>query len=168
MVADIGGGTTDGIIFQSGLPRKLFTINIAGVSFTNDLSVGLGIPIEEAEKVKLDLGIINTTSMQETLEVHNVSNDILAVPQRKIHLILLSRALELASHLKREIQSLDFPLHSGLVLTGGGSEISGLAKVLSKFLKIQVIKATDIHEPGLVPSPLKQNKYTTVYDKVAF
>ena len=52
MTIDIGGGTTDGIIFKSGKPFKVFTINIGGKLMTNDLALGLGLPTDQAEKIK--------------------------------------------------------------------------------------------------------------------
>ena len=42
-IADIGGGTTDGIVFQNGRPVDIFTINIAGTLMTRDIAVGLNM-----------------------------------------------------------------------------------------------------------------------------
>ena len=57
IIADIGGGTTDGIIFKSGDPVKVFTINIGGKITTNDIAVGLGIPFNSAEAMKKSFGL---------------------------------------------------------------------------------------------------------------
>ena len=51
-VTDIGGGTTDGMIFSEGHPKKIFTINVGGTTITNDLCIGLGISKRKQKESK--------------------------------------------------------------------------------------------------------------------
>ena len=57
VIADIGGGTTDGIIFQNGKPIDVFTVNIGGSLMTQDIAKGLNVNQELAETVKKEFGL---------------------------------------------------------------------------------------------------------------
>src|SRR5690606_15377179 len=50
VIMDIGGGSTDAIIYHGGKPKGIFTLNIGGQHMTNDLSIGLNLPWAEAEQ----------------------------------------------------------------------------------------------------------------------
>jgi len=49
---DIGGGTTEVIVYGGGVVRHTSAVAIGGDHFTNDLAVGLRTPIPEAERIK--------------------------------------------------------------------------------------------------------------------
>src|SRR4029077_6067378 len=49
---DIGGRTTELIVYGGGVVRHTSAVPIGGDHFTNDLAVGLRTPIPEAEKIK--------------------------------------------------------------------------------------------------------------------
>jgi len=49
---DIGGGTTELLVFGGGVVRHTSAVAIGGDHFTNDLAVGLRTPIPEAERIK--------------------------------------------------------------------------------------------------------------------
>lgn len=147
MIADIGGGTTDGIIFHQGLPTRLFTINIGGMLMTHDLAIGLGIPIETAEHLKLSIGL-DRTKLNQNIIVKNLQGEEIRISNEDLYMILFSRVLELATLIKKHLDSQDLPLKSGLVLTGGGSDVQSLEQMMSYILKIPVRKT--------LPNPCKQ------------
>src|SRR5262249_24889550 len=49
---DIGGGTTELIVYGGGVVRHTGAVAVGGDRFTNDLAVGLRTPIPEAERIK--------------------------------------------------------------------------------------------------------------------
>jgi cell division protein FtsA len=49
---DIGGGTTELVVYGGGVVRHTGAVPVGGDHFTNDLAVGLRTPIPEAEKIK--------------------------------------------------------------------------------------------------------------------
>ena len=55
-LADIGGGSTDLIVYAEGAIRHTASIPVGGDHFTNDIAVGLRTTIPEAEKVKISWG----------------------------------------------------------------------------------------------------------------
>ena len=147
MIADIGGGTTDGIIFHQGLPTRLFTINIGGMLMTHDLAIGLGIPFETAEHLKLSIGL-DRTKLNQRIVANNLQNKEVRISNEDLYMILFSRVLELSTLIKQHLDSHSLPLKSGLVLTGGGSDVQGIEKMMSYILKIPVRKS--------LPNPCKQ------------
>ena len=53
---DVGGGTTEVIVYGGGVVRHTSAVPVGGDHFTNDLAVGLRTPIPEAERIKRQHG----------------------------------------------------------------------------------------------------------------
>ena len=100
-MADIGGGTTDGIIFKGGKPVKIFTVNIGGKLMTSDLSIGLGISYDEAEEIKIKLGLNPNYE-----DLKNIENKWSENPDfiKKVTTILGPRILELGHMIEEQIK----------------------------------------------------------------
>ena len=73
-LVDIGGGTTDIAIFERGSLWHTAVIGVGGDHFTNDIAVGLRMPIPDAEKLKRKCGCALTAMVDEdeTMEVASV------------------------------------------------------------------------------------------------
>ena len=56
LVIDMGGGTTDYIVYVDASVKASGCIGIGGDHLTNDLSIGLRIPMARAEKLKIEEG----------------------------------------------------------------------------------------------------------------
>ena len=144
-VADIGGGTTDGIVFKNGKPEKLFTINIGGHLMTQDLAIGLGIPLKSAEWLKNQIGLQLFNPGLLAATPFSLPN----IDASKMQGVLGARVLELARLLASELIPYKGQLGGGLVLTGGGSGLKGLESILSNAFSIPVQKV----EPQLPIEP---------------
>lgn len=139
IIADIGGGTTDGIIFKAGDPVDVFTVNIGGKIMSNDLSVGLGLPFECAEKIKRTYGLEQQSETK--IEILDVYQRTKKISQQMVFNILGARVQELTQYIKKESTKHAFSIHSGVVLTGGGSEVLHLTDFMEKYLPFKVRKA---------------------------
>ena len=130
-LADIGGGTTDVIVYHAGVVRHTAVIPVGGEHFTNDIAVGLRTPIPEAEKMKKAWGDRDLAKLADTMvEVPSVGER----PSRVVTYATLSdiiepRAVELLELIQAEISrsGCDRQLGAGVVLTGGGAKLGGLA-----------------------------------------
>src|SRR5213082_4100541 len=58
VVVDIGGGTTDYIVYVDGAVKQSGVLAVGGDHITNDISMGLQIPIMRAEKLKIEEGSV--------------------------------------------------------------------------------------------------------------
>ena len=70
LVVDIGGGTTDFTVYHDGFIQAAGSFAVGGGHITNDVSVGLQIPLSQAEFVKKKDGSALTNLMERD---HNIS-----------------------------------------------------------------------------------------------
>ncbi len=139
VIIDIGGGTTDGMIYQSGKPVKLFTINIGGKLMSNDLAIGLGISFEEAEKVKIRFGLTSGNS-DFKMQIKTLKGDSKMICYRDVYPILAPRIKELSELIYAHMQPFLSTLGGGLLVTGGGSEVLHIIQFLDHILPVSVKK----------------------------
>ena len=143
VLADIGGGTTDIVIYRQGQPWYSAVIPVGGSQLTRDLSVALKTPLYMTEEMKIKWGSVmpETIPADEKVVIpsfqgqpkHSLSRRILCDPlnARKMELIKLIVLKVRQSGLR------EFPT-GGIVLTGGGAEMTGLTDLVQKTLGGQV------------------------------
>ncbi len=141
-LADIGGGTTDGIVFKGGRPIGAFTVNVAGKLMTSDLAIGLSISPEEAEKIKIRFGIKPRPG--DTAEVLDIRNQPKTVGPAQVNPILGPRIHELCALIAKELVAHRGTLGAGLLLTGGGADVKGITEYFGKRLQIPVARARPV------------------------
>jgi cell division protein FtsA len=139
---DVGGGSSELIVFHHGTVRYTAVIAVGGDHFTNDIAVGLRTPIPEAEKMKRVWGEREPAPPPDApLEVPSVGER----PTRMVSYATLSeiiepRALELLELLHAELARSGFEkqLGAGVVLTGGGAKLGGLTSLAEQVLGLPV------------------------------
>ncbi|MGH9359523.1 MAG: cell division protein FtsA [Terriglobia bacterium] len=135
---DIGGSNSHLIIYHQGSVRYSGVVPVGGDHFTNDIAVGLRTPIPEAEKMKVSWGQHDLSQDEDAmLEVASVGER----PARTVSYSVLGdiiepRAQELLELVSLEIERSGFStlLGGGLVLTGGGGKLGGLAAMAEQAL----------------------------------
>jgi cell division protein FtsA len=169
---DIGGGTTEVIVYGGGVVRHTSVVPVGGDHFTNDLAVGLRTPIPEAEKIKRRYGCVSASFLQKdgAIEIASVGDR----PPRTIFARILTdiiepRALELLSLIRDDLQraGLYGQIPAGLVLAGGGARLRGLDEMAENGFHLPV----RIAEPkGLadLPELVAQPEYATVVGLVMY
>lgn len=169
---DIGGGTTELLVYGGGVIRHTGAVPVGGDHFTNDLAVGLRTPIPEAEKIKRHHGCAAASLLHEdgAIEIASVGDR----PPRTIFSRMLTdiiepRAMELLALIRDELQraGLDGQIPAGFVLAGGGAQLHGLVELAEQSFHLPV----RIAEPkGLVdlPEQVAQPEYATVIGLVMY
>jgi len=138
ILADIGGGTTDIAVFKDGSIYHTSVIPVAGYQFTSDLSIGLGLPFDIAEAMKKKYGNVSpeliTKNDDSTLNIENGHS----VSYRDLCGILKDRMEELLRLILLEMPDSNYNslAPGGLVMTGGGSKMSGLAALSKSVIRI--------------------------------
>ena len=143
VLVDIGGGTTDIAIYRQGQPWYSAVIPVGGSQLTKDLSVALKTPMYMTEEMKIKWGSVMPETIAADDEVvipsfqgqpkHSLSRRILSEP-------LHDRMLELIKLIVLKVRQSglrEFPA-AGIVLTGGGAEMTGLTELFEKTLGGQV------------------------------
>ena len=162
---DIGGGTTELIVYISGVVRHTAAIPVGGDHFTNDLAVGLRTPIPEAEKIKREHSCALRELLREdyAIEIASVGDrPPRTVFARMLCEIVEPRAQELLALVRDELQraGLDRVLPVGLVLAGGGSRLRGLLELAERLFALPVRLAAPRGLAGM-PEEVSQPEYAT-------
>jgi cell division protein FtsA len=142
-LVDLGGGTTDVIVFHERKIRHLASLPWGGSTVTQDIVKGLSIPYAEARRVKDRWGaaVAGAVNPRESFEVagagpgqkRRVARELLAhiVEQRLDEIFgLVSQELERTGIAER--------LGAGVVLTGGGAALEGLAELAGRNFTLPV------------------------------
>ena len=153
-LVDIGGGTTDLAIFERGSLWHTGVVTMGGDHFTNDIAVGLRMPIPDAEKIKRRSGcaLSSLVGEDETIEVASVGGRQPRVMSRRLlSEVLQPRAEETFHALWDEIRRAGYErsLHSGLVLCGGGALLDGMAEVAEQIFDLPIRRGCPVEIGGL-------------------
>ncbi len=135
---DIGAHSSDLAVFFEGAVAYTASVPIGGQHFTNDLSVGLQMPVAEAEELKLQYGNAVVTAVPQLAEIELAHPQPQMLRLRSIAEILEPRARELFYFVKESLRQggvLD-ALGAGCVLTGGGSLLAGMLDVAESQLRV--------------------------------
>ncbi len=179
-VLDIGGGTADFAVYKDDriLYSKVFPI--AGNHFTNDIAIGLGVPIQKAEEIKKEFGVVSEEAYYQL--GHNKVSISLDYEggQKEIDTyslleILQPRADEIFAFLKDDIEQNRLIGHmpAGLVITGGGSLLNGLQAHVQKMFNVPIrIGRPEYYftnqTGGMVPELLRSPVYATAYGLLSY
>ncbi|MFL5290589.1 MAG: cell division protein FtsA [Myxococcales bacterium] len=153
-LVDVGGGTTDLAIFVNGAIQHTSVIPLGGNHLTNDIAVGLRTPMHEAERIKIQYGSAQSQVLErdETIEVPSVGGRAPRVLSRRILCeIIEPRVEELFQLVHREIQKAgqENLLASGVVLTGGSTQLAGMAELAEEVLGLPVRRGVPRNVGGL-------------------
>src|SRR5262245_8272598 len=153
-LVDIGGGTTDFAIFERGSIWHTGVVSIGGDHFTNDIAVGLRTSVPDAERIKRRCGCALSAMVDEdeTMEVPSVGGHKPRVmPRRTLSKILQPRAEEICHLLCDEIWKAGFEnsLNSGIVLTGGGAMLEGMAEIAERTFDLPIRRGVPAGVGGL-------------------
>lgn len=140
-IVDIGGGTTDIILYKDGWLRHTSVLAIGGNHFTNDIAVGLRISVSEAERLKKSFGSAMVSMVDDSEEIDMIqAGQGRKIPRRCLSEIIQPRAEELLDLIRTELMSCSAYdiASSGIVLTGGGSLLDGLDRMAEAVLGLPV------------------------------
>jgi len=140
-IVDIGGGTTDIILYRDGWLRHTSVLAIGGNHFTNDIAVGLRVSVSEAERVKKSFGSAATSMVSDSEEIDIIqAGQGRKILRRCLAEIIQPRTEELLDLIKGELISCSaYDIAStGVVLTGGCSLLEGLDRMAEAVLGLPV------------------------------
>jgi len=154
-IIDIGGGTTDLVIFVNGSIKHTAVISLAGNHITSDISMGLRTPLEEAEKIKKRYGcsLSSMVRKDETIEVPSVGGRKPRILSRQtLAEIIEPRVEEILSLVHSEMLKTGYGnlIASGVILTGGSAILEGVPELAEQVFNLPVRRGTPIGIGGLV------------------
>lgn len=129
-VIDIGGGTTDLVVYLNGTIRHSRVIGIAGNHVTNDIRAAFNIITEQSERLKIEYGFATTKSIVREQDVYVQTGGLR--PPIRISISVLTEVINLRMRelfllIDNELKNANLKdeIRAGIVLTGGGSLLKG-------------------------------------------
>ncbi len=132
VLLDIGGGTTDIVVFRDGAVRFSAVLPVGGERITHDLAMALRTPTADAEHLKCHYGaaVHSWVNPAEIVEVPAIGDR----PPRKLARqrlvdVIHPRVEEIFEQAAELLQqaAVDGLLGGGVVLTGGTAKLNGIA-----------------------------------------
>jgi cell division protein FtsA len=139
LLIDIGGGTCDMVAFRGGKVSYTGVVPIGGYQFTNDICLTYNVDRDSAEQAKVEHGHTEPAAVDPDGVVRMTLADRPAdieVPTRELAQLLRERAMEMGQLIRIKLDD----AKSGqigsvkVVLTGGASELPGIADIVQRYL----------------------------------
>ena len=172
LVIDIGGGSTEFVVYSGGIIKHTGVIAVGGDHVSNDLAYGLKIPLGRAEELKIkngaafveeaDKGVTVATSSERGLPVKTVNLE-------HLRCIMSVRLEELFHLIQQELDQagiLDY-LRAGVFICGGGARIPGIHKMAEQVFDIPATIGRTNSISGL-KSALDQPEFATAIGLVKY
>ncbi len=153
-LVDIGGGTTDVAVFTGGAIRHTAVIPIAGSQITNDIAMALRTPTQDAEDIKLRFGVAmqRLAGTDDMIEVPGIGDrGSNSMSRQALAAVIEPRVEELFSLVQQSLRDSGYEelLSSGIVLTGGSSQLRGLSQLAEDVFSMPVRIGVPRYQGGL-------------------
>jgi cell division protein FtsA len=154
-VVDMGGGTTDLLVYADGGIAHTSVIPAGGNNITRDVSAGLRTPGGEAERLKRNFGCAlgRMIADDEEIEVPGVGGHTpRKVARRVVSDIIEPRVEEIFSEVRRRIEEAGLieQISAGVVLTGGAVLMEGMVECAEEVLGMPVRLGFPVGVKGIV------------------
>jgi len=126
ILANIGAETVSTVVFEDMTPVSVKVFPIGANDVTNDIALGLRIPLEEAEKIKRG-GMTTST-----------------IPKKRLEEIINARLADIFELIGQHLKKIkkDGLLPAGVILTGGGATTPGIQDLARNTLNLPARIAT--------------------------
>ena len=120
ILTNIGAETVSVAVFEDNISTSLEVFPIGSTDITNDIALGLKVPLEEAEQIKI--GAITGSSY----------------PRKKLDEIIAARMSDIFELIETHLKKIgrNGLLPAGIMLTGGGSSLNSVDLMAKTALKI--------------------------------
>ena len=172
VLIDIGGGTSDIIVYNNNSILHTGAISLGGQSITKDIAFGIQTSIEQAEYIKCKHGIAKTSLSDNDIEITiegTNGRENKTITQKDISNIIQARMNEIFHLINNEIrkcgQSND--LTFGIVLTGGGSKLKNINELAEEVFKMRTKTGRPDSINGIIDI-INNPRYATVIGIVKY
>lgn len=154
---DLGGGTTGLSIFMRGHMIYADCVRMGGAHVTQDIAMGLGIPLAQAETIKTRHGGLVATGRDDrdmielTAETGDWEHDRREISRSELIGIMRPRVEETLEAVRERLDAAGFEAlpSQKIVLTGGASQVPGMVDLAARMLGHQVRLGRPLRVQGL-------------------
>jgi cell division protein FtsA len=154
LMFDFGSETLKVSLYYRGSPYFHAIYPLGGYLITNDIAAGLKVSLQTAEKIKLAHGVTDFeyVDKKDTIQIPSIGGrkPILFARENLVH-IIKPRVEEIFSFIKADIKDrgLMEKIQGGIVITGGGANLPGIAEVCQEVFGVQARIGTPKKLAGL-------------------
>jgi cell division protein FtsA len=172
LVIDIGGGTTDYVVYTNGVIRHTGVLAIGGDHVSNDLAYGLKVSLSRAEKLKLEHGsaLVDKETKGQSITITNE----LGLPLKTVNVEHLRRIMSLRFEEIFQLVAQDLEqaglfdyLRAGVFLCGGCARVPQIAALAEQVMQMPVSLGQTNSISGL-KSALDQPEFVSAIGLVKF
>ena len=143
VMADMGGGTIDMVVYSRGGVRHTQVIPMGGDYITSDIAYGLRVSRNDAETLKRIHGCaaISLIDRSEQIEIRGVvGGGTDTIPRIRLVEIIVPRVSEMMTLIKEELGQVQnrYRNPAGIVLTGGVTLLPGVKEIGEKMFNLPV------------------------------
>jgi cell division protein FtsA len=139
VLIDIGGTTTNVVVYDEGELYHVAILPVGSNNITNDLAIGLMTDLEIAEKVKIDYAVALSSARKTGGRIKiTKDSETYYFETRLVDQIVEARCVEIFELVNLELRKIDryAKLPGGVVLTGGGAELSGIVACAKEVMRL--------------------------------
>ena len=172
LVIDIGGGTTDYVVYADGVVKHTGVLAVGGDHVSHDLAIGLKVPLSRAEQLKLEHGgafvddAVRGKVMAIANEVGLPFKEVNIEHLRRIMALRLEEIFELVAQDLEKIGLADY-LRAGVFLSGGVARVTQIAQLAETVFDLPVTLGKTNSISGL-KSALDQPEFAAAIGLVKF
>ena len=143
LLIDMGAGLTDFVVFSEGSILLTGSIPRGGVRITKDIAHFMNVPIDQAERIKIENGyaLVEAVNESERVRVKPRGEEKEVSVSRKqlaeVIQVRLEEIMEEIGGLVNKNIGLD-SLYAGIVITGGCAKMSGIREFLERYFGLPV------------------------------
>ena len=172
LVIDMGGGTTEFVVYSGGVIRHSGVLAVGGDHVSNDLAYGLKVPLSRAEKLKIEYGsaVLTEAAKGQTISLTNElgleTKRVNVEHLQRIMSLRLEEVFQLIAQDLEEAGLTDY-LRAGIFLCGGASRVPGLVQLAENVFQMNVSPGHASAISGLTTA-LDQPEFATAIGLVKF
>ncbi len=141
VVIDIGHGTTGMVVYEENKLLGAAVFPVGAANITNDIAIGLKIPVAAAESIKLNYGyaVASDVGARDTVDLKKICGEGYGVISRRLlSEIIQARVAEILEFVQSELKLMGRAgqLAGGVVLVGGGAKLPGIADLAKEELRL--------------------------------
>ncbi len=172
LVVDMGGGTTEFVVYGGGIIKHAGVLAVGGDHISNDLAYGLKVPLGRAEELKVKHGsaLVEAADKAETVG----AGDAVGLPQKPVNLGHLRRIMALRLEETFELIEADLAkadlldyVRAGVFICGGGARVAGIQKLAERVFQLPAQLGRTNSISGL-KSALDQPEFATAIGLVKY
>jgi cell division protein FtsA len=165
ILIDIGGGTTDIIIYHENGVLHAGAIPLGGTNITYDIAYGVQTTLEQAEKLKCEYGSAKSAlgDPEENINIKGTNGrDAKTISKKDLASIIEPRMNEIFRLVQYELRKSNFVGNYtfGMVLTGGGSKLEHITDLAQEVFQ-QNIKVGQPQLVGGISEKVNNPRYST-------